>query len=143
MLKKLIACSIVSLFVLSGVGFVLATDTGPADITIVGTNSKKPKPAVFPHKAHQDAFECAECHHGMADGKQKAYTEGQEIQKCEACHNADTLAGKKKGKLKLDTIKGAGHGNCVACHKAMEKEKPELKEKKISKCSTCHPKKKK
>ena len=146
MLKKILACSVVSLFILSGVGFVLASDPdpGPAEITIVGTKSKKPKPAIFPHKMHQDAFKCMECHHGMGeDGKQADYVADQKIEKCESCHNPEKLAGKTKGKLKLDTIKGAGHGKCVACHKAMEKEKPELKEKKISKCTVCHPKKKK
>ncbi len=143
MLKKIIACSIASLFLLCGVCFVMATDAGPADITMVGANSKKPKPAIFPHKMHQDTFKCAECHHGMADdGSQVAYAEGQAMGTCESCHNSDKLAGKTKGKLKLDTIKGAGHGNCLACHKAMAKEKPELKKKKIAKCSVCHPKKK-
>lgn len=144
MLKKILACTFVSLFVLvASATCFAATDTGPADITIVGSKSKKPKPAVFPHKAHQERLECAECHHGMADGKQVAYTEGMEIGKCESCHNKDVLAGKKSGKLKLDTIKGAGHGNCLACHKKLAKENADLKAKKINKCATCHPKKKK
>ncbi len=142
MLKKFIACSVVSVFVLCGAAsFSFATgDTGPADITIVGAKSKKPKPALFPHKAHQDKMECAECHHGMADGKQVPYTEGMKIQKCDACHNKETLAGKKSGKLKLDTIKGAGHGNCLACHKDVAKKDPAKKS--LKSCKTCHPKKK-
>jgi hypothetical protein len=143
MLKKILACSVVSLFVLVGSVSCFATEAGPADITIVGEKSKKPKPAQFPHKQHQDTLKCADCHHSMADGKQVAYVEGQDIQKCEACHNAEVLPGKKSGKLKLDTIKGAGHGNCLACHKKMAKENPELKAKKIDKCAACHPKKKK
>ena len=148
MLKKILACSVVSLFVLCGaVSYSLASDTGPETITLVDKDSKKPKEAVFPHKAHQDmGLACGECHHGMADdGTQAAYVEGQEIGKCLDCHNSknEKLAGKTKGKLKLDTIKGAGHGNCLECHKAMVKEKPELKEKKIDKCAACHPKKKK
>jgi hypothetical protein len=145
MLKRVLVCSVVSMFVLcGGVSSSLATgDMGDPDITIVDSKSAKPKPAQFPHKLHQDAFKCAECHHGMADGKQVAYTEGMEIQKCETCHTGDVLAGKKKGKLKLDTIKGAGHGNCLECHKKMAKEDAALKAKKIAKCNACHPKKKK
>ncbi len=146
MLKKIFACSVVSLFVFYGAASFIsaAVDAGPAEITIVSETSKKPKPAVFPHKQHQDAFKCADCHHSMgADGKKVPYAEGQEIGKCDSCHNKDKLAGKLKGKLKLDTIKGAGHGKCLACHKAKAKEDPALKAKKIAKCSACHPKKKK
>ncbi len=144
MLKKILACSVVSLFVLCGaVSYSMAVDAGPADITITHAKSKKPKPAVFPHKKHQDTLECAECHHGMADGKKVDYSESLEIQKCETCHNSEVLAGKLKGKLKLDTSKGAGHGNCLACHKAMAKKDAALKERKIDKCAACHPKKKK
>ena len=142
MLKKVLACSFVSMFVFCGsVISSFATDAGPADITIVDSKSAKPKPAQFPHKMHQDAFECAECHHGMADGKQVPYTEGMEIQKCETCHNPEVHGGKMKGKLKPDELKGAGHGNCLECHKAMAKKDPALKEKKIDKCAACHPKK--
>lgn len=141
MLKKVLACSVVSLFMFCfAVGFTLATDAGPADITLTDASSKKPKPAQFPHLKHQEAFSCGDCHHSMEDGKQVAYVEGQEIQKCDACHNEQVLAGKTKGKLKLDTLKGAGHGNCLECHKDMAKENAELKEKKIDKCSACHPK---
>lgn len=149
MLKKILACTVASLFVLVGsASCFAAADPGPADITIVGEKSKKPKPAIFPHKAHQDKIGCGECHHGMADGKQVPYTDGQEIGKCESCHNKDVLAGKtmemagkkKPTILKLDTIKGAGHGNCLVCHKKIAAENADLK--KIAKCSACHPKKK-
>jgi len=141
MLKKVLVCSVVSMFVLCGsIVSSFAADAGPADIKIVDSKSAKPKPAVFPHKMHQDAFKCEECHHGMADGKAVPYTEDMEIQKCEACHNPDVLGGKMKDKLKLDELKGAGHGNCLECHKAMAAKDPALKEKKIDKCATCHPK---
>ena len=140
MLKKILACSVVSLFVLVGSASCFAADAGPADITIASEKSEKPKPAVFPHKMHQEKFTCADCHHGMVDGKKVAYVDGQEIQKCEACHNAEVLPGAKSGRNKLDTIKGAGHGNCYECHKKMAKENPELKAKKIDKCAACHPK---
>ena len=145
MLRKVLACTVVSLFVFCGVATIsIAADAGPENITLVGEKSKKPKPAVFPHKAHQDkGIACGECHHGMVDGKKVPYAEGQEIGKCESCHNKDVLGGKMKGKLKLDTIKGAGHGNCLECHKKMAKEDADLKARKIDKCAACHPKKKK
>jgi hypothetical protein len=143
MLKKVLVCSVVSLFALGGVviSSMATSDPGPADITIVDPTSSKPKPAQFPHKAHQDKFECGACHHGMADdGKQVPYAEGMEIQKCAACHTGDKLAGKMEGKLKLDTLKGAGHANCLGCHKEMAEKDAALKEKKIASCATCHPK---
>ncbi len=139
MIKRFLACGVMSLFVLSFAAILaFAADTGPADITL-GEGGKKP--AVFPHKKHQDAFKCGDCHHGMADGKQVPYVEGQEIKKCESCHNPNVLAGKTKGNLALDTLKGAGHGNCLECHKEKAAADPAMKEKKIDKCETCHPKK--
>lgn len=145
MLKKIVACSVVAMFVLGGTAVVsFSADPGPADIIMVGSKAKKPKDAVFPHKKHQETIGCGECHHEMTDdGKQVPYADGQEIKKCKSCHNKDSLAGKKAGKEKLDTLKGAGHANCLACHKKLSKENPELKAKKIAKCGTCHPKKKK
>jgi len=139
-MRKIVACSVVSFCMLLGTVFFTfaAVNTGPADITI---DEGGKKPAQFSHKKHQDAFKCAECHHQMAaDGKLVPYVEGQEIKKCASCHNATVLAGKMKDKLALDTLKGAGHGNCVECHKA-KKDEPAFKDKKIDKCETCHPKK--
>lgn len=142
MLKKFLVCSVISMFVMGGavISAMATDDAGPADITLTDSTSSKPKPAQFPHKIHQDKFKCGECHHGMADGKQVPYTEGMKIEKCATCHTGDTLAGKMKDKLKLDSLKGAGHGNCLECHKKMAAEDPALKEKKIDKCAACHPK---
>ena len=142
MLKKFLVCSVISMFVMGGavISAIATDDPGPADITLSDSTSSKPKPAQFPHKMHQDKFKCAECHHGMADGKLVPYTEGMKIEKCVTCHTGDTLAGKMKDKHKLDTLKGAGHGNCLECHKEMAAKDPALKEKKIDKCAACHPK---
>ncbi|MFV0438965.1 MAG: cytochrome c3 family protein [Desulfopila sp.] len=109
---------------------------GPEEITLVTTGSAKPKPAFFPHKTHQERYECGTCHHGMADGKQIPYVEGQEIAGCQSCHNPEVLPGKTAGKEKLDTFKGAGHANCQACHKE-EAAKDEAK-KQLKSCKTCH-----
>jgi len=116
----------------TGVGFA-DTDKGPADMTLESTidKAKKAKPAIFPHAKHQEKLTCGDCHHSKdADGKQVAYVDGQKIEKCESCHNK--AAGMPK---KLTTFKEAGHANCKTCHKA--------KDKKLAKCTVCHPKKKK
>lgn len=115
-----------------------SAEMGPADITLKSSGSKKKPPSVFPHKKHQDAMECGVCHHGMENGKQTPYTDGMAIQKCEECHNPKVLQGKKKGKLKLDTFEGAGHGKCRDCHREIAKK--DTSKKKLKSCKTCHKK---
>ncbi|MEN8188794.1 MAG: cytochrome c3 family protein [Thermodesulfobacteriota bacterium] len=145
MKKSIICAAALSLVIgFSFTGNVFAADEkGPAEIVIEPTAAKpKKSPVTFPHAKHQETLKCADCHHSMDDaGKQVAWVEGQKNEKCSSCHNAEKLAGKKKGKLKLDTLKGAAHGNCLACHKAKAKEDAKLKN--LKKCTTCHPKKKK
>jgi len=141
MIRKALVCGTAAAFLLCGLAFTsFAGDTGPETITLTATGSAKPKPATFPHKKHQETLKCGECHHGMQDGKQVPYAEGMEIGKCESCHNPEKLAGKTKGALKLDTLKGAGHGNCLECHKEMAKKDQALKQKGLDKCTTCHAK---
>jgi hypothetical protein len=111
-------------------GVALATDKGPADMTLESTIDKatKAKPAIFPHAKHQETLKCGDCHHGKdADGKKTAYTEGMAIAKCESCHNK--AAGMPK---KLETFKAAAHANCKGCHKEQGK-------KELTKCKACHP----
>jgi len=131
-MKKLFACCTALAFVcLVGLGVSIASDKGPADITLESTidKAKKPKPAIFPHADHQSRLECGECHHAKdADGKQVAYVEGQKIEKCETCHNSNETMPKK-----LATYKAAAHEQCRGCHKATSKD--------LAKCSVCHPKK--
>jgi hypothetical protein len=137
-MKKVLICGAALAFVFS-LGFAsmsMAEEKGPAEITMDGK-----KPAVFPHAKHQEKIKCGECHHGAADGKQVAYAESQKIEKCATCHTGDMLkAGDHKVKGKT-AMQRAGHGNCLACHKAEAKKDAKLK--KLSKCGTCHPKKKK
>jgi hypothetical protein len=134
MIKNLLICLFVA-GCLCLAGITLA-DNGPAEMTLQAEKdkAKKPKPAFFPHAKHQEAAQCADCHHGAADGKQVAYSEGMEIQKCESCHYKG--AEMPKG---LDSFKGAAHKNCKDCHAKVVEEKPELAEK-FSKCMPCHPK---
>ena len=113
-------------------------DKGPADITM-GEGGKKP--AIFPHAAHQEKLKCADCHHSKdADGKQVAYVDGQKVEKCATCHNAEANADKKHV---MHSEKNAAHGNCRVCHKAKDKELANEKDKALAKCTVCHPKKKK
>lgn len=136
MIKKALLTAAAVAFLIGGVAAISSANNGPEEMTLQTTGSAKPKPAFFPHKAHQDKFACAECHHTMADGKQVPYTEGMEIGKCESCHNSEKLAGKMAGKEKLDTFKGAAHTNCLGCHKE-EAAKDEAK-KDLKSCKTCH-----
>ena len=112
------------------VNVATAGDKGPAELTLHSTidPASTPKPAQFPHGAHQARLECKTCHHSKgADGKRVAYVEGQKIEKCENCHNSK--AGMPD---KVNTFKGAAHALCQDCHK---KNKPDL-----AKCGVCHKK---
>jgi Class III cytochrome C family len=134
---KKIALYAVAATLVMGLAFTGASfatdDKGPAEMTLTSTidPAKKAKPATFPHAQHQEKLKCGDCHHAKdADGKQVPYVEGQKVEKCESCHNK--AAGMPK---KLTTFKEAAHANCKACHKKTDK--------KLAKCTVCHPKKKK
>lgn len=134
MIKKSVACIIIAFFI--SLPMIGIADKGPADMILQAEKdkSKKPKPAVFPHAKHQETISCAECHHTAKDGKQVAYSEGMEIQKCETCHFKGSGLPKK-----LETFKGAAHVNCKSCHKEVVAAKPELKDE-FKGCLPCHPK---
>ena len=132
-MKKILACcAALALMGMVSFGVATASDKGPADMILESTidKAKKAKPSIFPHAKHQETIGCGDCHHGMdADGKQIAYTDGQEIGKCESCHF-------KAGKIandKLNTYKGAAHAQCKTCHAKKSKDH--------AKCGVCHPKK--
>jgi len=139
MVKKALACGLsVLLLTLGYAGFSMSTSQEvPDQLTLTSKVSDKKPPVIFSHKMHQEAYECGDCHHGMSDdGKQVPYTEGMEIKKCEECHNADVLGGRKVGKYDMDDFKGAGHGNCLECHREVAKE--DSSKKKLRSCNTCH-----
>lgn len=122
------ACAVV--FAMSaGISFA-EINKGPTDMVLKTAKAKKP--AVFPHSLHQGVLACADCHHGKdAAGAQKPYEEGQEIGKCESCHNND-MPNKK-----LNNFKNVGHENCKSCHSDMAKAGQKTGP---TKCNGCHQK---
>lgn len=135
MIRKSVLLAIMTAFLVSlGMAAIsMATDAGPEVLTLTTADSKKPKPAVFPHKKHQDMMKCTECHHTKgADGKQAPLAEGAAVEKCATCHTKD-MANKK-----VNSFKKAAHVNCKGCHKKGLDGK-----KGPTKCAGCHPKKKK
>ena len=102
-----------------------ASYTGPAEIVL-----KTPaaiKSAKFPHKKHQETFDCGECHHSRSgDGKKYEYVEGMKIKKCLTCHNKDEM-----NNTRLNNFKLIAHASCKECHKKNKDTAP-------TKCSGCH-----
>ncbi len=100
------------------------------EITIEGK-----KPAKFNHQKHFDlGLTCVKCHH---DGEHKPLSEadiaGSDSDlSCGSCHNKDFA------NEKLNSKKLAFHARCKDCHKAGVGDK-----KGPTKCTGCHPKKKK
>lgn len=134
MLKKSFVLAIVIAVALSfaiAAGVVIASDKGPEEM-VLKTDAAK-KPALFPHAKHQkmEGATCAECHHSKgADGKQAAYVDGQKIEQCVTCHNADMP------NETLNSFKKAAHINCKDCHKTKAAEGLAAP----TKCAGCHPK---
>lgn len=103
-----------------------SANSGPEEIVL--KTAKARKPALFPHKKHQDMYECATCHHTKdAAGKQGPYVAGEE-KKCESCHNKDMANNK------LNSFKSAAHARCKECHKKAQKEGKDAP----TKCTGCH-----
>lgn len=128
MIKKTIVCATAFAFLAGFAVPAISSDAGPESITLESTIdvAAKPKPAVFPHKKHQDAgLACGECHHGAADGKQVPYVDGDAVAKCESCHNKAAGLGPK-----TSSFKDVAHTNCKGCHKEKGVD---------NKCATCHP----
>jgi predicted CXXCH cytochrome family protein len=139
MSKKSLVLLIVAAFVMSmglGVTMSLADNhNGTETITLNPDNrdaAKKGKPAVFPHWAHQEREKCGTCHHTDVDGKRTPIgDDGAGAAKCDTCHNADFA------NEKLRKWKDIGHGLCKNCHKEKKADGAPTK------CTACHPKKKK
>ena len=127
-----------------GVGY--AAQQAPNDMTMDSkVFTKHTKPLVtFAHRKHNQDFKiaCMECHHVFKDGK-NVWKEGDQVQRCEACHSeAKPPTGKDAPSMsKQEKIKKyyytAIHENCVGCHKAEKKKGKHAP----SACKDCHSKK--
>lgn len=103
----------------------VAVDAGLETMELKGPSGKKP--ARFPHKKHQESFECKDCHHSKTgDSLKSSYKEGMPIKKCITCHNKDAMTNPK-----LNSFKLAAHGLCKECHKQNRDTAP-------TRCSGCH-----
>jgi hypothetical protein len=108
-------------------------------------DAKKPKKFVeFTHKKHTEEYNltCDKCHHDK-DGKPIADLKvGDDVQKCDECHNREKIVKKdktfesykskadKKVLVDIKQHKAAMHENCIGCHKTMKVKK--------TSCKSCH-----
>ncbi|NOY69673.1 MAG: cytochrome c3 family protein [Deltaproteobacteria bacterium] len=102
---------------------------------------------VFDHKKHEAAkpdgygLKCGECHHDKDHKPLNDLKPTDKVKLCTDCHKkpgkASAKVFKKPSKKDLEKYYVAIHVNCISCHK-------KLKDKKApTKCSQCHPRKKK
>lgn len=149
MTKKLLiflmAVGIALVFIATG----LQAGTEVADTFKVRTKeykSPKKSPATLSHKKHNEEYglSCGECHHDK-DGKPLANLKmGDNVQRCVECHTK--LKKDKKNKKDILVLENAMHGNCIDCHKEVNKKAGDPKGRKgpaPASCTKCHPKKKK
>ena len=135
----------VSLFLVAG----LYAGTKVKDEFQMNSSYKHKKSlATFTHKKHSTDYKitCGECHHNDKGEPLKDLKEGDDVQKCIDCHKKPgELKGKKaKGlskKEKREYHANAVHENCLGCHRKFNKEKKTKDA--PTKCTACHPKKKK
>jgi Ni/Co efflux regulator RcnB len=97
----------------------------------------------FSHKKHAEDYniKCNECHHVYKDGK-NVWKEGDEVQKCMACHTEPTIQGEKRlpeAQQKLN-LKLAFHNNCTGCHRDLKRKDREKYADIPTTCLNCHPK---
>jgi predicted CXXCH cytochrome family protein len=102
-MKKTMICTaaFAFLFSLGMAGVSLATDPGPAEMTLKTEAGKKP--AVFPHKKHQEMTDCDTCHKA-ANFPAGAWTMKAGHDFCKECHKTG-INGK------------TGPNKCGDCHK--------------------------
>ncbi|MFH2090961.1 MAG: cytochrome c3 family protein [Pseudomonadota bacterium] len=106
----------------------------------------------FTHKKHNEEFklECGACHHDDK-GKPLALKMGDDVQKCDTCHDREK-ADKKDAKFKgvaegtknpvdIKHHKTAMHENCIGCHittNIAAGDKTGKKGKAPTSCKNCH-----
>ncbi len=98
-----------------------ALEVSLGDEVIVLKTYEGVKPASFPHRDHQQFLSCTSCHHVRENV--------MVIDRCISCHN-ETMPN-----AELNSLKAAGHGLCVTCHKKVTAEGGAAPRR----CSSCHP----
>ena len=158
-LVVILVAALVAVFGFSGMAFAASEmPDGPIALTVEGQT--KPLKVEFNHDTHK-AFKCVECHHVYKpDDKgeypkdrrgeykklpENHYQEGQEVQYCKECHKLEsdkkTAKKMKTGKDTIRSLEDAFHGNCVACHRLINKnEKLKGDDAHPYKCNDCHEK---
>jgi len=140
---KFVSCIVVGALVVFTAAFVVMAQQKAADeMSIKAALWPTPTKAAvkFTHKKHAEDYKiaCTECHHVYKDGK-NVWKEGDQVDKCEKCHNEPTIQGEKKlppEQQKLN-LKLAFHNNCQGCHQKHKKEKPDTTAPVT--CAQCHP----
>ena len=120
LIGKMILFIAAALFI-AGSAYALEVSIGAADLTLQTEAARKP--AIFPHRDHQEMFACTACHHA----KEEVMT----IDKCAGCHTKDI------SNADVNSYKKAAHKLCKDCHKEVNKAGKAAP----IKCSGCHPKK--
>ncbi|WP_299978491.1 cytochrome c3 family protein [Desulfobacula sp.] len=98
------------------------------------------KSLAFTHKKHMEdhKISCGECHHDK-DNKPLDLKIGDNVQKCSECHNK--FKKDKKNRKDIMVHENAMHGNCVTCHKDINKkagDKKGMKGPAPASCTKCH-----
>ena len=102
-----------------GTAHAFQVDIGAETIVMEG---RYDKPALFPHRRHQEWCGCAACHHA----KDRTMTVGR----CGACHDENLK------NPKLDSVREAAHALCKECHsRERERGRPAPR----AGCNVCHP----
>jgi len=155
LLTLILAAGIAVIFVATGL--YAGTDV-PDTIKMDFNNYKKRKKSPpkfkfieFAHKKHHEEYKvsCGECHHDADNKPLTALKAGDEVQKCVECHTKLAKPKKKKGEKKkakdMLVLENAMHGNCIDCHKDVNKKAGDPKGKKgpaPTSCTKCHKKNK-
>jgi len=135
-----------SFLALACAALLAASPPAPPEVVTIGSKlwaERKFKDVTFSHQKHAREYKiaCAECHHVYKDGK-NVWTEGQEVQPCDACHTfvktGKDLAAATPEEKKL-SLWNAFHDDCKGCHTKYNKEKGTQAA--TVKCLDCHPKK--
>jgi hypothetical protein len=118
-----------------------------------GPDAKKPTNLVaFKHKVHIEDYklDCGSCHHDDK-GKPLTLKAGDDVQKCDTCHDRKKAIKKeakfkgisvgKKKPVDIKVHKLALHENCIGCHITANIAAGDPKGKKgkaVTKCKACH-----